>query len=458
MSAKCVKLFGVALLLLLPCLASAQDPDRFKSIMEGQGYLVQEGSLETVPIIQLCCAGLVPSCFGNNATLPYTAYVLPDGPGQTAPNSFRYTWRLRQDEAVVLTNNTPPACAYFSYQTFAQNRLTEDGARVRVYANLGDTINYQTIKTAGSPAPGKGNPYDQLTVIITTAHRDTEAQVRQALIAAGYPEAVINTEAIPSSLARLGLQYAADEFSFLNRMANWVDSQAGQAYLDKPLGASGRIFRVSPAAEKSADPLQPPAFRVRGVGTTEFDLLSALADLRRAILEAHGRVNAQDFVSYQWFPDGNDCLQRETECMGATRDALYLRTDNFLLGAQDYIIVYGVNHQAAGKATYSNFGIYGSKLTQGAGGGNSAQMEGSAQVYLPGHPLANLLYAWKLARSCGKDEKYCHEVSTNCSDPGVALDEPAFMGFRAYCEPGSNVGPALGEMVYDRVIRYPGAR
>jgi hypothetical protein len=37
---------------------------------------------------------------------------------------------------------------------------------------------------------------------------------------------------------------------------------------------------------------------------------------------------------------------------------------------------------------------------------------------------------------------------------GVALDEPAFIGFRAYMEPATRVGPINTELLYDRAIKF----
>jgi len=37
---------------------------------------------------------------------------------------------------------------------------------------------------------------------------------------------------------------------------------------------------------------------------------------------------------------------------------------------------------------------------------------------------------------------------------GIELDKEAFVGFRAYLEKETKVGPFWSELLYDRVIRY----
>ena len=106
-------------------------------------------------------------------------------------------WQLREDEAIVLIGQTPPAAAYFSYQSFV---AVPPGAPGRIGAPVGDTINIGTIHTIG---PDRVN---QPIVIIITGHRETERRVRAAARAAGYPDAIINVETISPVIAPLGSQ------------------------------------------------------------------------------------------------------------------------------------------------------------------------------------------------------------------------------------------------------------
>lgn len=54
-------------------------------------------------------------------------------------------------------------------------------------------------------------------------------------------------------------------------------------------------------------------------------------------------------------------MQEVIDVLGETRDTAYLRTDPFKLNddPNEFAIIYGINHAATGKATYSNMGITG---------------------------------------------------------------------------------------------------
>ena len=54
-------------------------------------------------------------------------------------------------------------------------------------------------------------------------------------------------------------------------------------------------------------------------------------------------------------------------------------------GPNDFIIVYGVNHVATGKATYSNIGAFGADIYNGIGAISNLDFNGTADAYLPGN-------------------------------------------------------------------------
>jgi hypothetical protein len=194
-------------------------------------------------------------------------------------------------------------------------------------------------------------------------------------------------------------------------------------------------------------------------------------------------------------------LQRGLFLFGATRDTNYLATYPTFMLRQDvseFVIVYGVNHQKTGKATYSSFSIYADKdrwfglingttlstdFDQGGQPGDSAR-----RFLCPGDPSqcpagVEYLYAWKVARDCG-DEPYCMDVKVNddpskpfngiddvpyaCSlwdvysTPGNPINlgpfdldkAELFFLWRSYMEPATKVGPDDNELIYDRAIYF----
>jgi len=67
---------------MTPCATSTENVSEFISILEDRGFTVQEGRLGKLNVLELCSAGYVNYCFGNNAGFPYAIYILPPSPGQ----------------------------------------------------------------------------------------------------------------------------------------------------------------------------------------------------------------------------------------------------------------------------------------------------------------------------------------------------------------------------------------
>ena len=424
----------------------------FRTELEQDGFIVKEGSFGTVDVVTLCCSGVLPSCLGNNGNFPYLMFTIPPGEGQTVGKTNPWTFQLRPDEAIVLIGRTPPPVSYFSYRSYLMTRYyASDQTRKKIFASLGDTLNDLTIKTKGMRA---GDPFDQDTIIVTTADSGIDKRIRKAARRAGLQEDIINTDIIPSSAVKLGFNSDSDEFAFLHRIAlpKYGYEDEVSAYLQNP---GGVVLRVTPVTPAAVDPYSMPRLRVRGTGVTEIDLMDDLDDLRQAILAKYTGLQATDLVASVWLTEGFDAIQRGINGLGENRDTTYLKADPLFTLSEDpndFLIVYGVNHEATGKATYANFTVYGADLLIGVASAHSRDFWGSAQDYISGQPETNYLYAWKVARHCN-GEAHCTEVPIgDC--PGLALDEQIFVVFRAYLERGTKVGPAYPEIVYDRAIKF----
>lgn len=112
-----------------------------------------------------------------------------------------------------------------------------------------------------------------------------------------------------------------------------------------------------------------------------------------------------------------------------------------------------VDHEATGKATYCNCNVIGLEYFNGVASVHDSEWKGSAEDYVPGHPEAKFLYAWKVARKSNSDP-HCLEVPTGPSHYGIGLDERIWLFFRVYLERATRVGPAWNELVFDRVIKF----
>lgn len=462
--------------------------EAFKRALEQDGFTVQQGGIGYFDTIKVYNSGVLPSAYGNNPTTKYLTYFVPPAPGHKVPELFAEIaatlgvsanlspfWNLGPDEAVIFVGRTPPECRYFSYDHYIVDRTYGNETRW-IFANLADTVNNLVINTEGTPNGTAGNSFNQTTMIVATADRGVDQRIHAAALSAGYSGDIFNTQVFPSAMLNMGLENNSDTFAIIIRPALYKDMQAGDDYLNKTPAV---ILRVTPNESSKLDPYSYPELRVRGTGATEFDLMDDLEELRMAILNKYSGLNATELSVSQVAPVGSDAIQRGIDAMIPDNDACYLWSANQTISSptppfpnlslyypflrhpaitlgndtNEFIIVYGVNHVATGKATYSNFGIFGADVWNGVGAITDSDFNGSAEEYLPDNPNAKYLYVYKLARNYSGDP-YCYEVPTGPGAYGIELDQPVFIFWRNYLEKATKTGPSYSEIVYDRAIKF----
>ena len=441
---------------------------RFQQKLAAAGFTLHEGTVAYMDAVKECCEGKLLDTLGNN---PWpSTYVIAQGmtPANYPPPFRPWIWQLREDEAIVLIGQTPPKAAYFSYGTFI---AFLPGNPHKVGVPVGDGFNNLTIKTKGP------NPFNRPFVYIITGHRETERRIRAAALAAGYPAAIINVETISPVIAPLGIGQGGSLLYLLHRVTIAEDPDALLDYIKNP---PYKIFRVTPGPVSPEPQLNPnpepvPVLRVRGTGHTEMELYPALKRLREAILKEYAGQPFQILDTHVYAQGRRFAekpyvgLQRGLDVLGATRDTNYFATyPNFMLreGTDEFVIVYGVNHQATGKATYASFSAYADPLRLfGLQTTYSPDFGDSARRYLPDDPDADMLYAWKVARSCAEGELYCMEVTQpvfedmwgepyNCVPELDLNSEEMWLAFRTYLEPATKTGPDDNELLYDQAIYF----
>jgi hypothetical protein len=487
-----------------PCAASTKKIDKFISILEERGFTVQEGRLSVFNVLELCSAGYLNYCFGNNAGFPYAIYRLPPSLGQDpsprqdppvgydpdSPDNFPanldtipagMTYKLRPDEAIVLIGTTPPQARYFSFRSylgFVENKPGKDYTGVptfgddkigwyhRIYCSLGDPLNHLNMWTSNTPGGAAGNAFSSATVLITTADESINQMMRNALTTAGYSPDIINDDNIPPALVDMGLEKGKDTFVMVMRAALWDQPDTGRKYLDN-LDDYMRVFRITPNTPVAIqEPWPVPALRVRETGISEYAIVpNAVADLehlRKEILRRHGsrEFRPVHLDTNIWLPEGYTGIFRDVDLLAEDRDTTYLRTDFLQLATDDdFVIVYGINHEQTRKAIYSNFSFYGVELLNGVAGTNSAEYANSAADYFPpGYENAKCYYVYKIARRA-QDGEPCVIVPYSTGNPsgkafGVDNSKDAFIAFRAYIDARTQVGPSLFELIWDRAILF----
>jgi hypothetical protein len=465
-------------LLLTPC-AFAQGPKQDRDALRAlqtrlnqEGFDVTPGAAKVWDPLGNWCAGNIQDARMVNSG-PYLILTVPkEVPKPEEKPNLVQSFKIRHDEAIVLIGRTPPPAKYFGFYTFIATRFYPDKEkgteRTEILSTLGDAVNNATIKTTGP------TPFDAPIALIFTSDQGTDAGVRAALRRAGYPEAIINTSVLPASMLNLGHGETADEFQITLRTALFEVPIAGEHYImDAP--GNLQILRVTPRTPASANPFPMTPLRVRGTGESEMRLMNKLGELRAGIIAANPGLHATDFLSAIATYEDYDFLQREKWADLGTRDAFVLSAgwmmplsylnDVITLADDEFLMVYGVNHVATLKTTYMNINFYatGRKVDGNPVGEANAFVGGVSDNVLPGTATgyltagdsdAELMYAYKVSRNCGKDEPNCLPLSAPCVR--LTLDSNTVLGlyFRMYLEPATKVGAAMQEILYDRVIKF----
>lgn len=474
----------------------------FISNLEERGFIVQEGELRYYDVLKLVSRGLIDTAFANNAGAPYASYILPPAPNQQPligqrppkiynpdspdnypPNVIYGTpgtyYKLRPDEAIVLIGQTPPPAYYFSFRSylgFAGNKpdkdysdtITTGNAETGPYhfigASMGNQINNYRIKTDNTP----DSPFNSNTIIITTADRNINRQMRDALSESGFREDIMNDDNIPIGLVNMGLEKGKDNFSFLMRASNWIDYDAGWNYIYN-LKDYTKVLRITPKTPSSTiNPWPVPDLGIRETGTTEFQTAQnarrELDYLRNQIIKKYGSEGYDhvDLKSNFWILEGYEGIFQDVPVYFDNRDAVYLKTDNFKLETDDdFVIIYGVNHLQTGKATFFNTSFYGAEHWNGVVGANitnESQSNYSAKEYFPSnYENSNFYYVLKMARKKEEGNEAIIPYSTGNpqgSAYGVDNNEEAYVGFRIYLDKETKLGPAPFDIIWDHAILF----
>lgn len=476
----------------------------FKENMEQMDFYVQEGQFSELNTIELASQGKLISCFGNNAGSVYTVFYLPAAPDQDyavgdpergwddeqatkydnpevenapanpyfSPAGWQY--KLRADEALVLFTELPPECKYYSfinYIMFTEEKENKDYSKEKgyfrvgneetgyyhpVFGSIGSSVNSGNVKSTGDSAYGTN------AVIVVSANQSVTDSVIEQLKEAGFSEDVINVMTIPEQTYRMGLEQGKDTFAFLGRISQPVDQDAYEDYITG-LSENSTVYRVTPKTEIASAPYANEKLIPRGTGEHEAAVLSDveqhLDEIRNSLIEQYAdEYDYEEFTSDIAVPEGLTAYTKDTNAQGDNRDTAYLMTQNFTLESdEDFIVVYGVNHTATGKAHYSNAVLYARPMLNGVCSVYDSMFSGTANDYLEdGCADADSYYVYKMARTELDENTKIIEYSTGNEKGqyyGVDNGDTLLMAFRAYVDE-TGVGASYYEIVYDRTIVF----
>lgn len=445
----------------------------FQDELTRSGYVSQPGTVFLADFNRRYCEGDLFSAMWANPQSPYIVTAMPEVPGQ-APNTnvlagSSASWRLRQDEAIVIIGMTPPPEAFFSFDLTMLSGALRTGPLL--WVAVGDPVDNRTVRTTGS------TPYERPFALVLTGDRRTQAEVDQMLAAVGLDGAT-NDMTIPPAMFRLGLDEESDEFLFAMRTA--VPDAGFEAALDDYRAAPPlRLLRVRPRGSSTdetkpvypPDPLPVPPLRVSGTGTTELDLNPTLELLRQRIIERYPDYEAHDVVLERGFEESYPGLQENlvidppVQGVGnANNDARYLISTNFSLPDGSFLVVYGTDHVATGKAAYTSVSVYAdAEAALTLASKQHDELRGSARDFIADDPNADLFYAWAFSRAgeggpTGSHTTTLAPTDTDyCAQYGASRPvdmSTAQVAVRAYQEPATGSRPALSELLLDRLLLF----
>ncbi len=493
----------LALLAMLSLGAAVAENETSLAGLLSETCDVQEGHFEYMDTIALASQGKLISCFGNNAGSGYLVPMIPPAPNQDAapatemgnfswpaeePSALYdasaenapanpyfspvgWTYKLRQDEAVVLVGTLPPECKYFSLinyvfssavkpgktygeRSFFQYGSAEAGVYHPVFASMGEPVNMNNIRYAGGETCFGGQ-----FAYIASGNQDTAESIRAALIEAGYDESMINIAPFYADTLRMGLEKGADVFSILMRTSQPADEAAFDQWLAS-LSETMRVYRVTPKAETPENAYTYPTLTPRGTGVHEVQTLpeadKALDSIRQKLIAQYAEeYDYEELTARIAVPEGMTGYLNDENAQGDNRDTSYLMTNDFTLNSdEDFVVIYGVNHVATGKATYANTVLYARPMLNGIVSLYDSMYANSADAYLEG---GDGYYVLKLARTAGDEFTATIPYSTDNANGrfyGADNETQLFLAYRAYVEPETGVGPSYYEIVYDRAIVF----
>ena len=483
---------------------NGSDPQELKTLLEEDSFYVQQGVYRELDTVKEASAGRLLSCFGNNAGSAYIVFSMPAAPDQdTSLGSEELGWpdeiatiyddpkipnapanpyfspggweyKLRQDEVIVLITPLPGDCKYYSfinYLMFTEQKPGKDyegkkaffsvgdeesGLYCPIFGSIGNSVNILNINHTGDSI------FDSEAVIVIGANQDAVNVVVEDLQEAGYDEESINIMTIPAGTYEMGLQKGADTFSFLQRVSQPEDRDAYRDYLDN-ISDRAVLYRVTPVEEMPENPYENETVIPRGNGVHETAALTDaeghLETIREALIAEYGdEYDYEELDSDIAVPEGLTAYYNDFNAKGDNRDAMYLMTSDFTLDSdEDFVVVYGVNHTAAGKALYSNAVLYARPMLNGVTSIYDSMFAGSAKPYLEEDcEDADQYYVYKMARTSMDDYTALIDYSTGNEQGqyyGVDNGNPVLVAFRAYLDE-TGTGASYYEVIYDRAIVF----
>jgi hypothetical protein len=485
----------------LPCDDPGPGLAALMATMDGLGYDVQCGRIRySNPALD------GTGSWGNNPSTWYGTLQMPPHPGAASEVLSPAFW-LQPGEAIMTVMVTPPEVHYFGFQSYLfyrTNPLPAGPAMVDIFASLGDAANARTIRGLArtqEELDARDQRFGDLVATVTTADKLTRWHGLAGLAAmmgdgsAGrfLASKMENLEMLPAYTLQMGIGEDKDVFASFMRVTPFDEDEDPDgaryhdavAYMENPpivvlrltprdtSRQSGFFTRADVEARLRTRPI-PPADSAREVEVLAdtFGVTPDLLDmLDQAVVERYGQGRTvEERAMLAGDINGYDCIDRfdfyvehglsgpmaaDRWCAGDTRDTAYLVAGDLVIGAEDVVVVTGVNHVVTEMATYINLAVNNQEARSGVYAMLDFQMTGSAGNYLDAGGDEDTMYAVAIARDC-TGIPTCLKVPTPDEDPdgGIPLVDNIVLAVRAYVNQDTAVGSAYEDLVMPRVLIF----
>ena len=480
-----------------------QQAQELTQILENRGYTVQQGAYEYVTAercqqMQSCFGNNPASPYGltflpagpseDISTYPAWGKFLGT---QVNGVNMSASYRLDANETIVMLGQTPPRCLYYSYLPYVLHRWYPNGwsspssnligkcpdvtnpygGRCAIFASLGNPINMLDMNTSNEG----GDSFNSAFAHFMGGDMEEVEKIQNLSIEAGIQSSIHNIFGLSTARANLGLSPTSDALAHLFRFAFADNPSEVHEYVYNP-SAYVTVLRVTPpTAGVQGSPFPPYEFKQRisepeGVaseGISNRQLKFALKfrlklGVMRNYLRTHHFVK-KFTVDAPNFENGYDCMDQGIRCSGDNQDTLYpnsgkairrskictntfgrfcpiTRRTTLQEDGSDFFLVTGVNHNATGRALYSNIAMYNVDRLESVGSFNSMPIDlsadsyvDSAKKYMGNRSIAKYLFAVKVTRKCGEDETFCLELPKSGNN-SLPLDSSCLFIERIYLD------------------------
>ena len=191
--------------------------DRFQETLEDAGFGLQKGNFAFWDLVKDTCGGRLRDALANNPwPNAYISMYFEPHEGVATPPVDVF-WQLREDEAIVLIGQTPPAAAYFSYQSFVAVPPGTPGA----------SAHRSAIRSTSGRSTRSADHVNRPIVIIITGHAGDRPARASSGAGSRLSRRDHQRQTISPVIAPLGISRDGEEASWLG-FVHRVASAGGQ--------------------------------------------------------------------------------------------------------------------------------------------------------------------------------------------------------------------------------------